>query len=393
MSEDDTILQAADFLKRPAADTPLPHVRALQLSGDVTLPFCWVPPGSLRIGSRDRYPDERPAAKVREERGFWLGQTAVTRQQWRAVMGSVPDILFGAAERQEQHPVVEINWFEALRFCLKLQETHFPKQPAPVTLGTALDEDPPNCRAVNWTDAPGFRLPSESEWGYACRGAGKTCRGMMQRPFGDGEEVLLREAWILDTSGQSTHPVDSSPEGSTPQPLGLRQLIGNVQEWTLDLYYDQRYPWMEHRADGFAHGNHRAVPFTPSKKVDVDLWLSAYNEGRLDEANMRATAAILERGGPPLLQQKLDQKFKVNLPLRVLRGGSWNFPAVNATASFRDRGPAVDRGRYGGFRVCLSPRPAASDTEAGPERQAEPGGARSGADAQAGHSPRSGGKI
>lgn len=73
-----------------------------------------------------------------------------------------------------------------------------------------------------------FRLPSKSEWQYACRA------GAMEEYclLADGTEItretLGEVAWYKDNSGNNLHPVGQK----TPNAFGLYDMLGNVWEWT-----------------------------------------------------------------------------------------------------------------------------------------------------------------
>jgi len=75
---------------------------------------------------------------------------------------------------------------------------------------------------VTWKgwSCPGFRLPMEVEWEYACR-AGKP---------GARYGKLADVAWYDGNSDGSTHAV----RGKQPNAWGLYDTLGNVWEWCWD---------------------------------------------------------------------------------------------------------------------------------------------------------------
>jgi len=94
------------------------------------------------------------------------------------------------------------------------------------------EDHPVNC--VDWQQADaycksqGARLPSELEWEYAARG------GAHYYPYAWGSEAPDQRACWKTTQ---TCPVGSFPPGA----FGVRDLSGNVWEWTNDWYGE--YPW------------------------------------------------------------------------------------------------------------------------------------------------------
>jgi hypothetical protein len=119
----------------------------------------WVRPRMNRDGSR-----EGPQHRVTIGRGFWLGETPVTQGQYAAVTGQRPSYFEHAGDRA---PVEQVDWDECQAFCEKLA-------------GLVPDFD----------SSLSFRLPSEAEWEYACRGGTTgalytgplTILGRQQRP-------------------------------------------------------------------------------------------------------------------------------------------------------------------------------------------------------------------
>ena len=124
--------------------------------------FVWVPAGCFPMGcgawTAECDPDERPIHHVCVD-GFWMGKTEVTQGQWKTIMGTPPP-----AFRGDSYPVEWVSWYEAQAF-LKHLNAH--------TQGKAL-----------------FRLPTETEWEYACRSGGKP-----EKYAGSGSPTQV--AWYL----------------------------------------------------------------------------------------------------------------------------------------------------------------------------------------------------
>ena len=74
-----------------------------------------------------------------------------------------------------------------------------------------------------------FRLPSKSEWGYACRAETGT-----RVYWGDDPSYseIGTYAWYDGNASFTTHDVG----GRTPNAWGLYDMSGNVWEWCADWY-------------------------------------------------------------------------------------------------------------------------------------------------------------
>ncbi|WP_165226209.1 bifunctional serine/threonine-protein kinase/formylglycine-generating enzyme family protein [Aquisphaera insulae] len=84
--------------------------------------------------------------------------------------------------------------------------------------------------APDYLRRTGYRMPTEAEWEYACRGGSVT-----HRPYGrgslDSDALLERYAWcMIGRSYNSTQPVGLLK----PNDMGLFDLLGNAHEWCLD---------------------------------------------------------------------------------------------------------------------------------------------------------------
>ncbi len=83
------------------------------------------------------------------------------------------------------------------------------------------------CRWLSQVTGKAYRLPTEAEWEYAAR-AGNTAA----RPA-DLEE----QAWHSGNAKETPHKVGTKK----PNAFGLYDMLGNVAEWTFDLYAENRY--------------------------------------------------------------------------------------------------------------------------------------------------------
>ncbi|MBI4746865.1 MAG: SUMF1/EgtB/PvdO family nonheme iron enzyme [Acidobacteria bacterium] len=166
----------------------------------------------------------------------------------------------------ESLPVETISWDEAMEFCERLSRLTGKK----------------------------YRLPTESEWEYACRAGSAT-------PFSFGQTLLPTVANFDVTAGNNlSNPATGRtvPIGSfgKPNQFGLFDMHGNVWEWCLDSWSDKPS----------ATGISQVHPFA----------------------------------------------FQSS-PLKTIRGGSWFNPAPSCRSTSRLGLKPTDRSSTVGFRVVL----------------------------------------
>ena len=164
--------------------------------------FVAIPGGTYEQGcgswTSGCYDDENPVRTVRIS-PVWLGKTEVTQGQWKKVMGSNPS----SFTMGDDYPVEKVSWADAQDFIRRL-----------------------NAQSRGVT----FRLPTEAEWEYACRAAGK--------PVAYGTRTGQLDSNLAKyNSSDGTVAVGSFP----PNGLGLHDMTGNVEEWTQRVHSDTAY--------------------------------------------------------------------------------------------------------------------------------------------------------
>ncbi|AFZ36303.1 serine/threonine protein kinase [Stanieria cyanosphaera PCC 7437] len=178
----------------------------LKLSQDITMDLVGIPGGQFLMGSPENEPergnDESPQHSV-NIRPFLLGKYLVTQAQWQAVMKKNP-----ARFIHPNRPVEKVSWYDCLEFCQKLSNL----------IGRE------------------FRLPTESEWEYACRGKTNT-------PFHFGTTITTDLAnyngeysYEIEIQGKYRH--ETTEVGSfSSNSFGLYDMHGNLAEWCFDSWH------------------------------------------------------------------------------------------------------------------------------------------------------------
>lgn len=225
----------------------------------------------IRAGAFEMGSNPSEAGRTRSElqhttritRPFYLSATEVTQEEFESVMDKNPSAFskIGASAASVNNvatgrfPVENVTWFDAIEFCNLLSKKEKLKEYYELD---AIDRDGDVIRSatVNVIGGPGYRLPTEAEWEYACR-AGTTTSYVTGEPIA----LLGQAAWyggtadIAGNSQERSHRVGLK----IPNDFGLFDMHGNVSEWCHD--------WYDYSAYERAARNDPAGPSGGSEKV------------------------------------------------------------------------------------------------------------------------------
>lgn len=170
----------------------------------------WCPSGEYVMGSpeteSDRFEIERQV-KVRL-RGFWVGETEVTQEQWEYVMSTRPWVssvreMGSGIPVGPHYPAHTISFNDAVLFCKRLT-----------------DQERSSGRLSRECE---FSLPTAAQWEYACRAGTSTTFS-----FGNDRSKLSEYA----SETEKLQRVGMLK----PNNWGIFDMVGNLSEWCLDSY-------------------------------------------------------------------------------------------------------------------------------------------------------------
>jgi formylglycine-generating enzyme required for sulfatase activity len=222
----------------------------------------WIPGGEFLMGSDSHYPEEAPAHRVRVE-GFWMDRCTVTNEEFKRFVeatgyvtlaerpadpadypGAKPEMLAPSSTifKRPSGPVDlrnHYNWWVYVRGA----NWRHPRGPAS---SIAKLKDHPVVH-IAFEDAEAYaawagkELPSEAEWEFAARGKLEGAEFVWGGELTPGGRHLAN-LWQGDFPYRNTMEDGfeyTSPVGFFPaNGYGLRDMVGNVWEWTSDWYQD-----------------------------------------------------------------------------------------------------------------------------------------------------------
>jgi formylglycine-generating enzyme required for sulfatase activity len=210
-----------------------PYTEALPGS-ELTFDMVPIKSGTFTMGSpaseKKRKADEGPQVEVAIE-PFWMGKCEVTWDEYETWQFKL-DAQRRKANHLDPTPLDKVadlivrptNPYTDMSFGMG-------KEGRPAVCMTQYAAQT-YCKWLSTKTGRYYRLPTEAEWEYACRAGTKTAYS-----FGDDPKRLGDYAWYVDNSNEKYHKVGTKK----PNPWGLYDMYGNVNEWTLDQYAVESY--------------------------------------------------------------------------------------------------------------------------------------------------------
>jgi formylglycine-generating enzyme required for sulfatase activity len=264
---------------KPKAGPPAALAKEIKNSLDMRLVL--IPAGQFTMGSppdRANRQEDKTPHEVVITKPFYLGAFEVTQAQYKEVMGNNRSYFSptgnGKAKVQglntDAFPVEQVSWHDAVQFCERL-----------------------SARAEEKRCGLTYRLPTEGEWEYACRG------GPFSSPFHYGASLSSTQAnfQILSVGAPKGPYLGRTTQVGSYEAnrFGLFDMHGNVWEWCQD-WYDKDYYRTSPRQDpqGPQNGTFRVLrggswrSFGSDCRADCRSWFAP--TGRVLDIGFRVAA-------------------------------------------------------------------------------------------------------
>jgi formylglycine-generating enzyme len=278
-----------------------------------------IPAGSFQMGSPKDEPgrpskdstlrDSESPVHLVNVQTFSMGRFEITRKQFEMFLAETNGGSSGKwpqprrFRQDETHPVVDLTWLEAKEYTVWLSKK---------------------------TGKP-YRLPTEAEWEYAARAGTATPRywgatldsACAYENIADATASATKSARARNPANCTDGFAYTAPVGSfKPNPFGLYDMLGNVQEFTEDCVH---------------LANYEGAP------ADGSVWYTGKPPRPISGSDDVATSIANMWSGE-------------NCEMRIVRGGDWDVsPQEAVRAAHRGAIAKHDRPGYG-FRVVVSPR-------------------------------------
>ncbi|MBR4833108.1 MAG: SUMF1/EgtB/PvdO family nonheme iron enzyme [Thermoguttaceae bacterium] len=295
--------------------------KTLEIAG-VEWAFRYCPPGTF--GGGDFKKGANPF-KITLTRGFWIAETPTTQAQYEALIGENPSFFsplrlerITEKERAEREKSLARLAKSSPEYAAEVRAKEDEEEALIAALAPLETRDFP-VETVSWRDATNcaqkateaaalpdglvLRLPTEAEWEYACRAGTETAFFWGTRPKRSAMNCEPRYEPERKPSEPEPLRRTSRVRSYPPNPWGVYDAHGNVEEWVFDL--------------------------------DGPYWLGSNRAGEKTDP-----------AGPPRGNKSCER--------RIYRGGAWNSQLFRDCASgYSAADYSTQRHEGRGFRLAL----------------------------------------
>ena len=219
-----------------------------------------IPGGSFLLGSPEteefRKSNEGPQVNVKIEQ-FWMGKTEVSWDEYNTFIKETS--IEGRTEDQVEK--IQNNEVDAITgptpaYGNPGQGWGRGKRPAITMTHYAAQK---YCDWLSQKTGKKYRLPTEAEWEYACRGNSEgeyffdgkpseyTSQGFWKDLFGVDTSTINSYVIYKENSNNKTH----EPKSVSPNSFGLLNMLGNVKEFCSDYYKEDIYKYYSNSENVF----------------------------------------------------------------------------------------------------------------------------------------------